>query len=255
VCVLNECIPNCADERAEWRAGPACRPLAEGAVLKKKFDDIFAATKYTKALEAIRKIKLEQAQGIKARHRRHVKPMSPSQLDSEQEKKLMLENLKTHKDNAHKLETDLATAEAARADLFNRLSALHKEETQQTGNLTALRAQLEELSHLLSAIQVLKAKRDTTVAETAKRQSALLREVQNTSLEQLQSMAVSISPCSFTCTLNSRCDSQENFEGKKREMQHKKTDVERRLSDARIASAHLRDVCSRELSKQVSNTH
>lgn len=36
-------------------------------MLKKKFDDIFAATKYTKALEAIRKIKTEQAQGIKAR--------------------------------------------------------------------------------------------------------------------------------------------------------------------------------------------
>ena len=36
-------------------------------MLKKKFDDIFAATKYTKALEAIRKIKTEQAQGIKVR--------------------------------------------------------------------------------------------------------------------------------------------------------------------------------------------
>ena len=36
-------------------------------MLKKKFDDIFAATKYTKALEAIRKIKTEQAQGIRVR--------------------------------------------------------------------------------------------------------------------------------------------------------------------------------------------
>ena len=43
------------------------RPLAEGAVLKKKFDDIFAATKYTKALETIRKLKTEQAQGIRVR--------------------------------------------------------------------------------------------------------------------------------------------------------------------------------------------
>ena len=43
----------------------APRPLAEGAVLKKKFDDIFAATKYTKALETIRKLKTDQAQGIR----------------------------------------------------------------------------------------------------------------------------------------------------------------------------------------------
>ncbi len=43
------------------------RPLAEGAVLKKKFDDIFAATKYTKALETIRKLKTDQAQGIRVR--------------------------------------------------------------------------------------------------------------------------------------------------------------------------------------------
>eukprot|EP00854_Cymbomonas_tetramitiformis_P005673 gene5673-6858_t len=40
-------------------------PLAEGATLKKKFDDIFSATRYTKALEAIRKLKTEQAQEIK----------------------------------------------------------------------------------------------------------------------------------------------------------------------------------------------
>jgi hypothetical protein len=37
-------------------------------VLKKRFDDIFAATKYTKALEAIRKLKTDQAQGIRVRH-------------------------------------------------------------------------------------------------------------------------------------------------------------------------------------------
>ena len=40
-------------------------PLGEGAILKKKFDDIFSATKYTKALEHIRKLRLEQAAELK----------------------------------------------------------------------------------------------------------------------------------------------------------------------------------------------
>ncbi|CAI7910689.1 unnamed protein product [Closterium sp. NIES-53] len=40
-------------------------PLAEPALLKKKFDDIFSATKYTKALEALKKVHKEQAQLIK----------------------------------------------------------------------------------------------------------------------------------------------------------------------------------------------
>jgi len=42
-------------------------PLGDGATLKKKFDDIFSATRYTKALEAIRKLKSEQTAQIKAR--------------------------------------------------------------------------------------------------------------------------------------------------------------------------------------------
>jgi DNA repair protein RAD50 len=36
-------------------------PLSDPATLKKKFDEIFAATRYTKALEAIKKEKKEQA--------------------------------------------------------------------------------------------------------------------------------------------------------------------------------------------------
>jgi DNA repair protein RAD50 len=42
----------CHQEDSSW-------PLQEGAVLKKRFDDIFDSTRYAKALEAIRKLKLE----------------------------------------------------------------------------------------------------------------------------------------------------------------------------------------------------
>jgi len=36
------------------------RPLCEGKVLKQKFDDIFASTRYVKALDSIRKLRQDQ---------------------------------------------------------------------------------------------------------------------------------------------------------------------------------------------------
>ena len=40
-------------------------PLAEDKVLKQKFDDIFAATEYTRALDDVKKIKNDKARDIK----------------------------------------------------------------------------------------------------------------------------------------------------------------------------------------------
>ena len=48
----------CHQEDTNW-------PLQESSKLKKKFDDIFAATRYTKALEAIEKQKKEQHAAFK----------------------------------------------------------------------------------------------------------------------------------------------------------------------------------------------
>ena len=39
---------------------PSRRPLSEGRALKSKFDEIFASTRYTKALESIKKFQQEQ---------------------------------------------------------------------------------------------------------------------------------------------------------------------------------------------------
>lgn len=121
-------------------------PLAEGAVLKKKFDDIFAATKYTKALEAIRKIKTEQAQGIR-------------------EKKLALETLRTHKDAAHKLRSDLAEAEAAHAVQHGRMQAAVEEEKEVEARLRGLRERAERHDALAAEVAVLVAKARSRRAE------------------------------------------------------------------------------------------
>jgi len=43
-----------------WMVAVCWRPLSEGKVLKQKFDDIFASTRYVKALDSIRKLRQEQ---------------------------------------------------------------------------------------------------------------------------------------------------------------------------------------------------
>ncbi|OQR95158.1 DNA repair protein RAD50 [Achlya hypogyna] len=48
-----ESVIFCHQEESNW-------PLQEGAVLKKRFDDIFESARYTKALEAIKKLKKER---------------------------------------------------------------------------------------------------------------------------------------------------------------------------------------------------
>jgi DNA repair protein RAD50 len=48
----------CHQEDASW-------PLQEGAVLKKRFDDIFDSTRYTKALDVFSKLKKEYASKVK----------------------------------------------------------------------------------------------------------------------------------------------------------------------------------------------
>jgi DNA repair protein RAD50 len=56
----------CHQEDSNW-------PMGEGIILKKKFDDVFESTRYTKALEAIQKSKKEytsKAKDLKAEVRR-----------------------------------------------------------------------------------------------------------------------------------------------------------------------------------------
>lgn len=64
-------------------------PLQDPSTLKKKFDDIFSATRYTKALEVIKKLHKDQAQEIKTF-------------------RLKLETLHTLKDQAYRLHDSIA---------------------------------------------------------------------------------------------------------------------------------------------------
>lgn len=77
-------------------------PLSEGQTLKTKFDNIFAATQYIKALENIRKLRLEYNQGIK--------------LLSESTK-----YLKANKEKADEYEEEIAKDERRLADCIGTL--------------------------------------------------------------------------------------------------------------------------------------
>lgn len=63
-------------------------PLSDPSTLKRKFDEIFSATRYTKALEALRKLKLEHNQKTK-------------------EMQLMIQTIESHKNHAEKLMASL----------------------------------------------------------------------------------------------------------------------------------------------------
>ncbi|KAJ0061778.1 hypothetical protein NL108_009442, partial [Boleophthalmus pectinirostris] len=83
--VLNHVI-FCHQEESNW-------PLSEGKALKDKFDSIFAATKYIKALETMRQQRLKQSQTVK-------------------ECQVELRYLKQNKEKAQQIRETVATKEA-----------------------------------------------------------------------------------------------------------------------------------------------
>ncbi|EJT98707.1 hypothetical protein DACRYDRAFT_101755 [Dacryopinax primogenitus] len=91
----------CHQEESYW-------PLAEPAALKKKFDDIFEATKYTKALDSIKSLRKDRVADLKA----------------EKEK---LESLKLEKNRASKLRTQIGTLQTAIGDKEAELERLTAE--------------------------------------------------------------------------------------------------------------------------------
>lgn len=130
-------------------------PLAEGQVLKKKFDDIFAATRYTKALEELRKLKTRQGQEAR-------------------EMKLRLEHLRTHKDHASRLRAEMdennKKAEALQRDVATlqaQLAALGQEKD-------SVNMKLMSLADLGDDIKEIKAKHTMLVAQNAETYARLV---------------------------------------------------------------------------------
>ena len=126
----------CHQEESMW-------PLSEPSVLKKKFDDIFDATRYTKALDILKNLKKQLL----------------SDLKIEQQK---LEHCKSDKDKAMRVTASAETARSKLTDVSSRITALqgHIEScnirTQQVGEeirgVNSIHSELDKISHEFSVL-------------------------------------------------------------------------------------------------------
>uniref|UniRef100_A0A1D2A4U2 DNA repair protein RAD50 n=1 Tax=Auxenochlorella protothecoides TaxID=3075 RepID=A0A1D2A4U2_AUXPR len=154
-------------------------PLADAQAVKKRFDDIFAATRYTKALEALRKLRSEKT--AEAR-----------------EMRLRLDTLRSHRDGARRLRGAVEAGEDALASLEARITELQRRiETVQAEMETVLqqqaairgveqqRRQLEAQHHMLS---------QHNSENRARLVSAYGEEDVGISLEELEEWDASLAP-------------------------------------------------------------
>ncbi|CAN8189865.1 unnamed protein product [Coccothraustes coccothraustes] len=132
--VLNNVI-FCHQEESNW-------PLSEGKALKQKFDEIFSATRYIKALEALRQVRLNQSSKVK-------------------ECQTELKYLKQNKEKAQEIQDHLSNREAQ--------LAASKE------NVISIENQLEPLKSSLAVVEqnltkVMRLDNDVKALESRKRQ-------------------------------------------------------------------------------------
>ncbi|KAG2487944.1 hypothetical protein HYH03_013523 [Edaphochlamys debaryana] len=151
-------------------------PLAEGKVLKDKFDDIFAATKYTKALEALRKLRTEKGQQLK-------------------ELRLQLENVKQVKDMAAHHTADRETARARAADCGSQMAALEAQIKDLDSRRSALTARLSELDSLARDSAARRAQLELLRARNRERQERFLAEGREDFVETDEELKAHLAGC------------------------------------------------------------
>ncbi|NWW32036.1 RAD50 protein, partial [Panurus biarmicus] len=132
--VLNNVI-FCHQEESNW-------PLSEGKALKQKFDEIFSATRYIKALEALRQVRLKQSLKVK-------------------ECQTELKYLKQNKEKAQEIQDQLSNREAQLAASKD--------------NVVSIENQLEPLKDSLAVVEqnltkVMRLDNDVKALESRKRQ-------------------------------------------------------------------------------------
>ncbi|PWA83573.1 DNA repair protein Rad50 [Artemisia annua] len=132
-------------------------PLQDSSTLKKKFDDIFSATRYTKALEVIKKLHKDQAQEIKL-----------SQKD--------LEKLQLLKDAAYKLRQSITQDQEESEILGSKIHGLEQNVKDVDTKLRQNEATIKELRKLQGEVSTKTAERSTLFQEQEKRYKELREE-------------------------------------------------------------------------------
>ena len=143
-------------------------PLGDSAGLKKKFDEIFSATKYTKALEHIRKLKTEQTGLIR-------------------DYKGKVESLKIQKDHAMKLRATFETNRDKAEDLSERIAVLDSKIEaiqEEVAQVEAIQLAVREVHEKRNALI---ARREAVTSENARKLASMSTELTE-SLEELEKM-------------------------------------------------------------------
>ncbi|TYI38386.1 hypothetical protein ES332_A02G023600v1 [Gossypium tomentosum] len=151
-------------------------PLQDPSTLKKKFDDIFSATRYTKALEVIKKLHKDQAQEIKAY-------------------KLKLEHLQTLKDAAYKDFLDMvfirhresiAQDQEKTESLKSQIQVLEKNIEDLDAKVHNAELTLKDLRKLEDQKSTKTAERSTLFKEQQRQYAALAEENEDTDEELME---------------------------------------------------------------------
>ncbi|GLT97735.1 hypothetical protein SLE2022_152840 [Rubroshorea leprosula] len=142
-------------------------PLQDPATLKRKFDDIFSATRYTKALEVIKKLHKDQALEIKSY-------------------KLKLENLQNLKNNAFKLRESIAQDQEQTELSQNQMQDLEKAIQNVDVKIRHTEATLKELRDIVQQKAVKNAERSTLINEQRRQYNDLDEENEDTDEELME---------------------------------------------------------------------
>lgn len=142
-------------------------PLQDPSTLKKKFDDIFSATRYTKALEIIKKLHKDQAQEIKTY-------------------KLKLENLQTLKDAAYKLRESIAQDQEKTELLKSQMQEIENKIRNLDAKIQNTEITLKDLTDQQTLISNKSTEKNTLVKENERQRDALGEDESNDTDEELK---------------------------------------------------------------------
>uniref|UniRef100_A0ACB8EJC5 DNA repair protein rad50 n=2 Tax=Sphaerodactylus townsendi TaxID=933632 RepID=A0ACB8EJC5_9SAUR len=183
--VINNVI-FCHQEDSNW-------PLSEGKALKQKFDEIFSATRYIKALETLRQVRLKQGQQVKVCQE-------------------TLKFLKQNKEKAQEIHCQLTNRETQLAASKENVRSIENQ-------LEPLKVRLAEIEHNL--VKVMKLDNDIKALESRKKQM----EKDNQDLQQKMEKV-------FQGTDEHLQDMYQNHQKTVREKERRLTECQRELERA-----------------------
>ncbi|NWX08712.1 RAD50 protein, partial [Caloenas nicobarica] len=156
--VLNNVI-FCHQEESNW-------PLSEGKALKQKFDEIFSATRYIKALETLRQVRLKQSLKVK-------------------ECQTELKYLKQNKEKAQEIQNHLSNREAQLAASKDNVKSIESQLDPLKSSLAAVEHNLVKAMRLDNDVKALESRRRQMEKDNEDLQQKMKKVFQGTD-EQLR---------------------------------------------------------------------